>query len=182
MQRIHFFDPPQRFICGTVGQPGERAFFLQMRDSLKLITVAIEKSQVQAVVDRLHLLIRQVQGEQRRNSLLEFVRDVEPLETPIEPQFQVGVIGISYEEESDLIQLDFQEAPQGDEDSPVEDLEFVDSSELEIVRVRISVGHAKAFIRRAESVIAAGRPPCPFCGGPIDPRGHLCPRANGYRR
>ena len=182
MQRVHLFDQPERFVCGTVGEPGGRAFFLQARKSQALFTVAIEKSQVQAIVDRLHSLIRQVQGEQRRNSLLEVARDTDPLESPIEPEFQVGLIGISYDDADDCVQLDFQEAVEGDENFDDEDLELVDSNSQELLRVRLSIGRVKAFIRRAESVIAAGRAPCPFCGGPIDPRGHLCPRANGYRR
>ncbi|HEY5033265.1 MAG TPA: DUF3090 family protein, partial [Actinomycetes bacterium] len=41
---------------------------------------------------------------------------------------------------------------------------------------------ARAFAQRAAAVVGAGRPPCPFCGLPLDPTGHLCPRQNGYRR
>ena len=41
---------------------------------------------------------------------------------------------------------------------------------------------ARAFARRCTRLVQAGRPPCPFCGGPLDPTGHICPRANGYRR
>ena len=52
----------------------------------------------------------------------------------------------------------------------------------DILRIRISPSLATAFTKRAQSVVDAGRQPCPFCGGPIDTRGHLCPRANGYRR
>ena len=48
--------------------------------------------------------------------------------------------------------------------------------------VRIPASGARAFVKRAEQVIGAGRPNCPFCGNPIDPEGHLCVRANGFRR
>jgi uncharacterized repeat protein (TIGR03847 family) len=41
---------------------------------------------------------------------------------------------------------------------------------------------ARAFARRCARVVSAGRPACPFCGQPLDPTGHICPRANGYRR
>ena len=61
-------------------------------------------------------------------------------------------------------------------------LEIDTSSDQDILRVLISLGYAESFAKRANSVIAAGRAPCPFCGGPIDLKGHLCPRANGYRR
>ncbi len=46
----------------------------------------------------------------------------------------------------------------------------------------ITPAGARAFCKRAQAVVAAGRPPCQFCGGPMDPAGHLCPRANGFRR
>lgn len=182
MQRIQLFDQPDRFVCGTIGEPGEREFFLQARKAERLTTVAIEKSQVQAIIDRLHSLVRQVQGEDRRNSLLEIARDTDPLQTPIEPEFKVGLIGISYDDSADCIQLDFQESVEATENFETEDLEIIETNTQLILRVRLSIGRTKAFIRRSESVIGAGRTPCPFCGGPIDPRGHLCPRANGYRR
>ena len=52
----------------------------------------------------------------------------------------------------------------------------------EIFLVRIPAGAARAFVKRAAQVLEAGRPACPFCGNPIDPEGHLCVRANGFRR
>jgi uncharacterized repeat protein (TIGR03847 family) len=48
--------------------------------------------------------------------------------------------------------------------------------------VRLTPQAARVFIERARRVVAAGRPPCPLCGQPLDPAGHLCPRHNGYHR
>lgn len=176
MSAQHIFDHPTRFVCGTIGEPGEREFFLQVRDTNRLLTVSIEKSQVQAVVDRLQSIVRQSQDDRYSSNFLEVSRDLQPLDSPIEPIFKVGAIAISFDEETQNVELDFAEETETEED--------FDFSEqiLEILRVKISIGYVKAFIRRSESVISAGRQPCPFCGGPIDPRGHLCPRANGYRR
>ena len=64
------------------------------------------------------------------------------------------------------------DADDGDEESEPE----------EVFLVRLEAGPARAFVKRAELVIEAGRPDCPFCGNPIDPEGHLCVRANGFRR
>jgi len=89
---------------------------------------------------------------------------------------------LAFDSDSQLIQLDLQAASESDEQQG----ELIDIADLgvdqDIVRIYISVGVADAFAKRAITVVNAGRTPCPFCGGPIDPRGHLCPRANGYRR
>ena len=58
----------------------------------------------------------------------------------------------------------------------------LESDDGEVFVVRITEQQARAFARRAVALVAAGRPACPFCGRPIDPQGHICPRANGYRR
>jgi uncharacterized repeat protein (TIGR03847 family) len=109
-------------------------------------------------------------------------RDEAPLETPIEEEFRVGIIGLAYESERELIQIDLQAVSEGSDDEP----EFIDVDDLsgdqDILRVLVTPSMAEQFSKRAVSVVGAGRLPCPFCGGPIDIRGHLCPRANGYRR
>jgi uncharacterized repeat protein (TIGR03847 family) len=94
-------------------------------------------------------------------------------------EFRIGSIAIFYDEEDQLIQVDFREVSLNeddlDEDSPLLD-------DIQVVRVFITPAQAKTFHDRATLVIAAGRQPCPFCGFPIDPQGHICARANGYRR
>ena len=62
------------------------------------------------------------------------------------------------------------------------DEDFEEPEPDEILLVRLEAGSARAFVKRTERVVEAGRPTCPFCGGPIDPDGHLCVRANGFRR
>jgi uncharacterized repeat protein (TIGR03847 family) len=109
-------------------------------------------------------------------------RDEKPLSSPIEEEFRVGLIGLAYDQSSDLIQIDLQAVSEEENDQS----EFVDvddlSSDRDILRVSITPHEASRFSKRAMTVVSAGRLPCPFCGGPIDARGHLCPRANGYRR
>jgi uncharacterized repeat protein (TIGR03847 family) len=56
------------------------------------------------------------------------------------------------------------------------------SPEAMVMRVSLTGAAARAFAKRAIAVVAAGRPPCPFCGNPLDADGHVCPRANGHRR
>jgi uncharacterized repeat protein (TIGR03847 family) len=108
-------------------------------------------------------------------------RDDQPLETPIDEEFRVGVIGIAYLADRKLVEIDLQAI--ADSQSPEEDELLMEISESQdILRVCISLGYSESFVKRAMAVLGAGRAPCPFCGAPIDPNGHLCPRANGYRR
>ncbi len=180
--RILLFDPVERFVAGTVGQPGERTFFIQARTGSRLISVSLEKTQVQALAERLTYMIREIKQSDPTFVIQRLTRDDAPLETPIEEEFRIGVIGIAFDASRELIQIDLQAVSEGDEEEP----EFIDVDDLtgdqDIMRVLISPSMADQFAKRAMSVVSAGRLPCPFCGGPIDMRGHLCPRANGYRR
>ena len=180
--RVIEFTEPQRFTVGTVGVPGERTFFIQAEDGPRLISVSLEKSQVQALADRLVFMLREIKQVIPNFSIKDLPKDEKSLSTPIEEEFRVGLIGIAFDQSTELIQIDLQAV--SDEDQ--EDAQFVDvddlSSDRDILRISITPSEASRFSKRASVVVGAGRLPCPFCGGPIDSRGHLCPRANGYRR
>jgi uncharacterized repeat protein (TIGR03847 family) len=93
----------------------------------------------------------------------------------------VGVIGIAYLSDRKMVEIDLQAI--ADSQSPEDEELLMELSESQdILRVLIPLGYAESFAKRAIAVVGAGRAPCPFCGGPIDPGGHLCPRSNGYRR
>ena len=179
--QIFLFDPVERFVVGTVGVPGERTFFIQARTGSRMISVSLEKAQVAAIADRVIQILREIRQSEPLITFERVANDDNPLETPIEEEFRVGVIGLAYLADRRMIEIDMQAIAE----SQIEDdelLEIDTSSDQDILRVLISLGYAESFAKRANSVIAAGRAPCPFCGGPIDIRGHLCPRANGYRR
>ena len=167
----HEFSRPERFIAGTVGEPGERAFFLQVRSSYRLFSVAVEKAQVQAIIARLDVMVAEIRNSNPLINIEKFSTDDAPLESPVEAEFQVGAMSLAWDEDSGLICIELYELEEDEEDSSGE-----------IVEINISLGMAIAFTARSKAVVNAGRLPCPFCGIPIDPRGHLCPRANGYRR
>lgn len=179
--RIFLFDPVERFVVGTVGVPGERTFFIQARTGSRLVSVALEKAQVAAIADRVLQILREIRLSEPLTVFEKTNYDDQPLETPIDEEFRVGVIGLAYVSDRRLIEIDLQEIAES-ESTDDELLEIDTSSDQEILRVLMSLGYAESFAKRANSVVAAGRAPCPFCGGPIDPSGHLCPRANGYRR
>jgi uncharacterized repeat protein (TIGR03847 family) len=167
----HEFSRPERFIAGTVGEPGERAFFLQVRSSYRLFSVAVEKAQVQAIIARLDVMVAEIRKSNPLINIEKFSTDDAPLESPVEAEFQVGAMSLAWDEESTLICIELYELEEDEEDLTGE-----------VVEINISLGTAIAFTARSKAVVNAGRLPCPFCGIPIDPRGHLCPRANGYRR
>ena len=174
---MHSYIDPDRFVTGTVGPPGQRTFFLQATQGPRTTSVAIEKEQVRALSERLDamldLLTRRGAGATEVPIIADpGERDDEPLSTPVEEDFRVSVLRIAWDGDADRVLIEASSETVEDDEDLTGD----------VLTVRINGSAARAFVERAESVIAAGRPPCPFCTLPLDPDGHICPRANGYRR
>jgi len=188
MPVIHEFDPPERFVAGTVGEPGGRTFFLQARTGPRLVSVALEKQQVAVLAERVDELLDEVMASTGNDTLIPAVApmgldDSEPLEQPIDEQFRAGTMTLSWDAGDERVVIEvfpFNEAAVVAPDQVEED--FTEPEPEEVFVVRIAASDARAFVKRAEQVLGAGRPNCPFCGNPIDPDGHLCVRANGFRR
>jgi uncharacterized repeat protein (TIGR03847 family) len=179
--RILLFDPAERFVVGTVGVPGERTFFIQAREKNRLVSVSLEKAQVSALADRILQILREVRSSEPLTNFERVAVDDQPLESPIDEEFRVGVIGLAYVSDRQLIEIDMQAISESQFESD-ELIEIDTENDQDILRVLLPLGYAESFAKRSNIVVGAGRAPCPFCGGPIDPAGHLCPRANGYRR
>jgi uncharacterized repeat protein (TIGR03847 family) len=198
---VHRFDEPERFVAGTVGEPGHRTFFLQARDGARVTSVALEKQQVTVLAERVEMLLDEALRRSGGDVAIPAVapvdtRDGDPLDQPIVEEFRVGTITLSWDADAGLVVIEmfpvsddavveFEDDDADDpDDDDVDEAEIdevvVDANEVLVVTMRPS--YARSFVQRAMSVVAAGRPPCPFCGNPLDPEGHLCPRANGYRR
>ena len=185
---IHGFDPPERFVTGTVGPPGQRTFFLQARIGNRLTSVSLEKQQVAVLAERIDQLLDEVMASTTTESVIPAVAplgldDSDPLEQPIEEEFRAGTMTLSWDPDDERVVIEvfpFNEAAVVSPDQLEEDLQEPEPEEVFLVR--IDAGSARAFVKRAEQVLEAGRPTCPFCGNPIDPEGHLCVRANGFRR
>jgi uncharacterized repeat protein (TIGR03847 family) len=185
---VHGFDPPERFVAGTVGPPGQRTFFLQARSGVRVVSVSLEKQQVAALSERIDELLDEVMTSGTNDQIVPAVapvalEDSEPLEQPIEEEFRAGTMTLSWDPQDERIVIEvfpFTEAAVVAPDQV--DQDFEEPEPDEIFLVRLDAGSARAFVKRTERVVEAGRPTCPFCGGPIDPEGHLCVRANGFRR
>lgn len=174
MRQLFVHDEPDRCVIGTVGQPGQRTFFLQVRSGSRVNAVVLEKEQASLLADRLLALLADVEAPPGQSP-----RDDAPLDTPIEEDFRVSSLGLGWNSQTDRIIVE----AHADTDSEVDVPDLEDDSEgPDTLRIRMSAADARAFAARAQAVVAAGRPPCPFCELPLDPAGHICPRANGYRR
>jgi uncharacterized repeat protein (TIGR03847 family) len=173
------FDFPERFVAGTVGQPGERTFYLQATSGGRTVSVALEKVQVAALAEKVDELLDEVRRRQGTDSTVPAGvspehEDVAPLDAPIEEEFRVGTLALAWDDETAVVIVEAQSAEgQAEEEGG----EFTG----DLLRVRLTPAAARAFSKRATRVVAAGRPPCPLCGNPLDPQGHVCPRQNGHR-
>ena len=187
-RRTFVFDPPDRFVAGTIGEPGGRTFFLQAREGRRIVSVVLEKVQVAALADRLGILL----FELSQRGVVEpasgpAAQDAAPLDEPLEEAFRAGTLTLGWDGASDRILIEAHEIEDGDADAI--DLEAIDdepeggaNDDLDgpaIFRVRLTMADARSFAERAVRVVHAGRPACPLCGNPLDPQGHICPRRNG---
>ncbi|HYS31851.1 MAG TPA: DUF3090 domain-containing protein [Streptosporangiaceae bacterium] len=180
---VYAYDPPDRFVAGTVGQPGQRAFYLQATATGRITSVALEKGQVSQLAERLDELLDEVLRRTGGSPAIpaiapEALTDDGPLEQPLMEDFRVGAIALAWDGDNERVIIEAQELS----DEPIEPLtEELPEDGPAILRVTITAAAARAFAKRALQLITAGRPPCPLCGLPLDPSGHVCPRQNGHR-
>ena len=175
-RQIFDFPEPERFVVGTVGMPGERTFFLQARHGNHVVSVVLEKQQVSALADRVEQILSVVEGTN-----LGFVREVDdkPLELPIFEEFRVGTMALGWDDDVHRVFIEAYAVS----DAELPDMDADDETEsVDTLRVRLTPDQARSFIQRARTMVESGRPACPFCGQPLDPSGHICPRANGFKR
>jgi uncharacterized repeat protein (TIGR03847 family) len=180
-RRRFIFESPDRFIAGTVGEPGNRTFFLQAREGGRLASVSIEKTQVAALAQRLTELLDELakRGVEGAEDLENLALAPSILDEPVIEYFRVGTLALGWETTEGVVLIEAREISEDDD----EDDAFEDNDEdgPDILRVRISAADAREFVARSLRLIVAGRPPCPLCHEPLDPQGHLCPRRNGHR-
>lgn len=176
-------------MAGTVGQPGQRTFFLQAREGPRVVSVALEKVQVAVLADRLGQLLEEL-GRQGVIAAVETapMPDAAPLEEPLNDVFRAGRLTLGWDVEAERVLVEARAEVDGEgEPADTEESEGVgdgddegDEDGPDVFTVRLTPATAQAFVERAVGVVGAGRPPCPLCGQPLDPQGHLCPRRNGH--
>lgn len=162
------FDEVDAFTVGTLGRPGERTFFLQVRRGATTVTVKCEKQQAAAIAQYLRKVLSDLPeaGPTAPAASME-------LAVPVEAAFVLGPVGLGYDRDSDRVLVQLDEVPEGDGEG--DDADDEDRGHL---RLFVTRDQAVAFCAHADTVVAAGRPPCHWCQGPLDPDGHACPRMN----
>ena len=178
---IHVFRTPDRFVAGTVGQPGNRTFYIQAVHDTRVVSVSLEKQQVAMLAERIGALL--VEINRRFGTPLPSeteVEDLDPLITPVDAEFRVGTMGLGWDAEAQSVVVELLAVSDTEYDASV----ILDDSEdgPDAVRVFLSPDSARQFATRSDRVISAGRPPCPLCDEPLDSEGHFCIRTNGYQR
>ena len=210
-RRMFVFDPPDRFVAGTVGQPGQRTFFLQARKAGQVVSVVLEKVQVAALAERLDALLDELEshGVAEAPPLAAPAIDSEPLDEPINEAFRATTLTLGWDPEAERVLVEARADPveveieleEDDEDEDAEEdddepamadleasiaatiqavFEADDDEGPDVLRVRLTPDTARSFAERAARIVGSGRPPCPLCGQPLDPQGHICPRRNGH--
>lgn len=168
---------PDRCVVGTVGQPGQRTFFLQVRDGNRISSVQCEKEQIEVLLEYLDRVLGEL-GNLLAPELvpppLDRPDDLDPLDMPLEVDFRVETISLAWNPAEQCVVLElFSPGGSDEEDGEDEADESVD--------IWLTPAQSREFVARCHSVLTAGRPACPFCEQPMNPDGHVCPRANGYR-
>lgn len=175
---VHEFDWPDRVVVGTIGVPGARTFYLQVRAGNQLVSVALEKQQSALLAEKIDEILDQlitIKGNPfsvPTATPIELV-DNDQLET-VQEQFRTGAMSLGWDPTTAQVVVEaypLTEADDNDNDEPGSENDAV---ETEMLVVRMPVGTARAFTKRTREVVGAGRPICPLCGYPIDADGHTC--------
>lgn len=175
----HEFDWPDRAVIGTLGAPGARTFYLQVRAGTRVASVALEKQQSALLAEKIDELLDQLHAAEGNpfhvptESAPELL-DEEPLE-PVEELFRTGTMALGWDPATAQIVLEAHRLPEADTEDPAALLDDEPEVADEMLVVRMPVGTARAFAQRTIGVVDAGRPVCSSCGNPMDPEGHDCP-------
>jgi uncharacterized repeat protein (TIGR03847 family) len=165
---VYRYDPPERFVAGTVGEPGERTFFLQAVDAGRITSVVLEKSQVAALAERVEELLDEVSQRFGTETGGEGEVDDDPLQQPLEEDFRVGTMALAWDPEAGQVIIEAQEVTADPPEEPTEEV-FAEESSGEVLRVHLTPEAARSFARRAQRVVGRRGPPGPPGGAPRGP-------------
>ena len=175
--RVHEFDWPDRVVVGTIGLPGARTFYLQVRAGTRLVSIAMEKQQSALLAEKIDEILDQLMTVDGNpfsvpaGTPLELV-DNDQLEA-VEEQFRTGAMSLGWDPATAQVLIEARPIPEDDADDD-ESLDGDGTGDHEMLLVRMPVGTARAFAKRTREIVGAGRPACPLCGYPIDADGHTC--------
>ena len=176
--RVHEFAWPDRVVVGTIGVPGARTFYLQVRAGKQIVSIALEKQQSALLAEKIDEILDQlitIEGNPfsiPTSTPIELV-DNDQLEA-VQEQFRTGAMSLGWDPTTAQVVLEAYPITDVDADDNDESLDEDGANEPEMLLVRMPVGTARAFAKRTREIVGAGRPTCPLCGYPMDADGHIC--------
>ena len=163
---------------GAVGEPGQRAFYLQARKESAQLTVLVEKEQVALLASEAVAFLDRIADEYPEDGIALPASDAD-LREPTVPLFRARLIGLGFDAERELVLIELRERSAEDEEDEEEARPpAAEEEEGFVARVYATRPQVRAMAAQGAAVVAAGRPPCPLCDQPMDPAGHRCPRWN----
>ena len=171
-------DPVTRLTADAVGEPGQRTFYLQAASGADQVTLLVEKEQVRRLAESLQAWLPELAADRPEDPGEAAAAEAGELalEAPLEPDFRVGQLQLSYDGERDRVVIVATEYQAEDADD-----DPLDQPEPLQVRLFVTRPQLRVLARHGSQVVARGRPLCPLCGNPLDPTGHICPAQNGHR-
>lgn len=172
-QSVLEINPVSHLTVDAIGQPGQRVFYLQAHGDARVITILIEKLQIQTLATGIDQYLAEISNQQPLISPLHkrYDEGMMHIHPPVDPLFRAGDIGLAYDPESDEICLVVKEILTGE-------MQEEDAQELRLWATRQQMASLSAW---AVELTGRGRAICPQCNEPMDPAGHLCPKKNGHK-
>lgn len=176
--RVHEFDWPDRAVIGTIGLPGARTFYLQVRSGTQMVSISLEKQQSAQLAEKIDEILDQlitVEGNPfsvPASTPPELV-DNDQLEA-VQESFRTGAMSLGWDPTTSQVVIEAYPIAQVDADDRDESPDPDGTHENQMLLLRMPVGSARAFAKRTLEVVGAGRPACPLCGYPVDADGHTC--------
>ncbi|MBC7441043.1 MAG: DUF3090 domain-containing protein [Ramlibacter sp.] len=177
---VHEFAWPDRVVVGTVGLPGSRTFYLQVRTGAQIVSISMDKQHAVLLADAVDEMLDELMDREGNpfsvpnTTPIELV-DNDPLEQPVAEEFRTGAMSLVWDPSTVQIVIEAFQVVEPDEDEDFAAMLRAPKEPEGLLLVRMPVGTARAFAKRAREVVGAGRPICPLCGTPIDADGHVCP-------
>lgn len=163
---------------GAVGEPGQRAFYIQARTEHTQLTVLVEKEQVGLLATEAVAFLDKI-AEKYPELPFDLPTTQSSLREPTVPLFRDRLIGLGFDPERELVLIELRERPDDDDADIATDPGLDDDDEEGYVaRIYATRAQVRAMAARGAEAVAGGRPPCPLCEQPMDPSGHRCPRWN----
>ena len=167
-------DPVALITIDAIGKPGQRVFYIQAVKNDEVVTLIIEKAQVQTLAIGLEQFFAEitVKYPNLEEASTKFDEDKMRIYPPVDPLFRVGELGMGYDSERDMVVLMAREIIA----------EGQDEDDVDLARFWASRSQIRAMTAWGLEIASRGRQICPQCGEPMDPAGHFCPKKNGHNK